>query len=191
MAGNNKRNIYLVGFMGTGKTTIGRELGRSMGRKFQDVDIELERRLAMSVNEIFAAHGEEYFRQKEEELALELAATTNRVIAAGGGTILNPRVFEAFQGSGTLICLYTRREDLVGRLQRTDKRPVLHSETPEEVAQKVERLLEERKDVYGRVRIRIDTTNLTPMTAARKIHELLSMRQRVMDHIEHPSIELS
>lgn len=176
--------------MGTGKTTIGRELAKTMGRKFIDIDLELEKRFGMSVNEIFAKHGEQAFRQKEEELALELAAVNNRVVSTGGGTILNPVILKAFQSTGTLICLYTHRDDLVDRLQRTDKRPLLKSQTPDEVGQKVDRLLEERREVYGQVKVRIDTTNLTPMTAARKIHELVTMRARVMEEMES-SIDLS
>ena len=176
--------------MGTGKTTIGRELAKTMGRKFIDIDLELEKRFGMSVNEIFAKFGEQAFREKEEELALELAAVNNRVVSTGGGTILNPVILKAFQSTGTLICLYTQRDDLVDRLQRTDKRPLLKSQTPDQVGEKVDRLLEERREIYGQVKVRIDTTNLTPMTAARKIHELVTMRARVMEEMES-SIDLS
>lgn len=186
----SKHNIYLVGFMGTGKTTIGRELAKVMGRKFIDIDLELEKRFGMSVNEIFANHGEEAFRAKEEELAMELASFNNRVVSTGGGTIMNPVILKTFKGTGTLICLYTNRDDLVDRLQRTDKRPLLKSQTPDQVGEKVDRLLEERRDLYGQIKIRIETTNLTPMTAARKIHELVTMRARVIEEMEQ-SIDLS
>lgn len=173
-----RKNVYLVGFMGTGKTTIGRELARLMGRKFIDVDQEIERRFSMSVAEIFAQQGEAVFRKAEEDVALELAAESNRIVATGGGTILNPRIFEAFDGSGVLICLYTQKDDLVDRLQRTDKRPLLKGQSPEEVKERVERLMEERAAVYNKVGIRIDTTNLTPLSAARKIHQVVGARQR-------------
>ncbi|MEW6279614.1 MAG: shikimate kinase [Candidatus Eremiobacterota bacterium] len=182
-----RRNIYLVGFMGTGKTTIGRELARVMGRKFLDVDLELEKRLEMTVNEIFDTHGEEFFRTRERELAREVAAMTNRVVATGGGTIVDPDTFELFNQNGLLICLYTRREDLVGRLQRTDKRPMLRGD----VEDRVEKLMEERKRIYDRVKIRIDTTELTPLTAARKIQELLNTRQQILQRLSDQYIELS
>lgn len=180
----SKRNVYLVGFMGTGKTTIGRELAKSMGRKFIDIDLELEKRFGMSVNEVFASLGEAAFRQGEEDLAVELAGTTNRVIATGGGTILNPRIFKAFQRSGALICLYTEKDDLVHRLQRTDKRPLLKGKSHDEVAETVDELLDKREVVYRQVKIRIDTTNLTPITAARRIQELLATQQRVLAELE-------
>ena len=174
-----RRNVYLVGFMGTGKTTIGRELARLMGRKFIDVDQEIERRFTATVAEIFAQQGESAFRSAEEEVALELAAETNRIVATGGGTILNPRIFEAFETSGMLVCLYTQQNDLVDRLQRTDKRPLLKGQSDEEVRLRVERLLEERQSIYNKVSVRIDTTSLTPLTAAKKIHDVVSVRQRV------------
>jgi shikimate kinase len=174
--------------MGTGKTTIGRELAKVMGRKFLDIDLELERRLGMTVNEIFDTHGEEFFRQKEKELAQEIAELTNRVIATGGGTIVDPETFALFSQQGMLICLYTSQEDLVGRLERTDKRPMLRGV----VRDNVERLMQERKRIFDQVRVRIDTTHLTPITAARKIHELLTQRiHKNMDALWNRYIELS
>lgn len=173
--------------MGTGKTTIGRELAKVMGRKFLDIDLELERRLGMTVNEIFDTHGEAFFREKERELAIEVAELTNRVIATGGGTIVDPDTYQLFSGNGMMICLYTQREDLVGRLERTDKRPMLRGVVKDNVA----RLMEERKRVYDQVKIRINTTHLTPMTAARKIHELLNQRHKILDELSTRYIELS
>ncbi len=173
--------------MGTGKTTIGRELAKVMGRKFLDIDLELERRLGMTVNEIFDTHGEEFFRAREKELAAEVAELTNRVIATGGGTIVDPETYAMFHQKGMLICLYTHQEDLVGRLERTDKRPMLRGV----VKDNVQRLMEERKRVYDQVKIRINTTHLTPMTAARKIHELLNQRHKILDELSNRYIELS
>lgn len=176
-----RQNVYLVGFMGTGKTTIGRELARLMGRKFVDVDQEIERREGLTVAEIFAQHGEAAFRKAEQEVALELSTASNRIVATGGGTILNPTIFAAFEGSGVLVCLYTDKEDLVDRLQRTDKRPLLKGQSQEEVKARVERLLAERAAVYDKVPIRLDTTSLTPLTAARKIHEVVHVCQRLRE----------
>lgn len=174
-----RRNVYLVGFMATGKTTIGRELARLMGRKFVDVDQEIERRFELTVAEIFAQHGEKTFRQAEEDVALELAAETNRIIATGGGTILNPKIFETFETTGMLVCLYTQQDDLVNRIQRTDKRPLMKGQSEDQVRERVERMLEERSAVYNKVPVRIDTTNLTPLSAAKKIHDVVSVGSRV------------
>ncbi len=150
-----------------------------MGRKFIDVDQEIERRFELTVAEIFAQHGEKTFRQAEEQVALELAAETNRIIATGGGTILNPKIFESFESSGMLVCLYTQQHDLVDRIQRTDKRPLMKGQSQDEVRDRIERMLEERSAVYNKVAVRIDTTNLTPLSAAKKIHDVVSVRSRV------------
>jgi shikimate kinase len=186
----NKRNVFLVGFMGTGKTTIGKELAKMMGRKFLDLDAELERRLGKTVGDYFSEHGEVKFREVEERVAIELSTTNNRVIATGGGTILNPRVYEALHASGLLVCLYTKRDDLVDRLKRNDKRPLVRGQSPEEIRERVEQLLRERSEKYDRVKIRIDTSDLTPMAAARKIFELVSLQTRILQGFE-TSIDLS
>jgi len=179
-----KRNIYLVGFMGTGKSTVGRELARFMGRKFVDMDVLLQERLEMTVNDIFDTHGEEFFREREMEIANELSRQTNRVVATGGGTILNDEIRELFAETGLIICLMTDKNQLIARLKRTDKRPLLRGD-PEKVAEKVERLLEDRKNVYFKIPIRVDTTNLTPQEAAKKIMDNLKMRARILDKLHN------
>lgn len=176
-------NVYLVGFMGTGKTTIGRELARSLGRKFIDIDQELEKKFGQTVAQVFVNLGEAAFRAGEEEVALELSKSNNRVIATGGGTILNPKILQAFQNTGTLICLYTQKDDLVDRLTRNDKRPLVRGKTADEVAETVDVLMERRDEVYRQVKIRIDTTNLTPMSAASRIQELLASQARAIKHL--------
>jgi len=175
-----RKNIYLVGFMGTGKTTIGKELAKMMGRKFLDLDEEIEKVHHQTVAQIFEQHGEKVFRQSEEDVALQISGSNNRVVATGGGSILNPKILEAFEGSGLVVCLYTNQKDLVDRLKRTDKRPLLKGQTPEEVNEKVEKLLRDRAAVYNKVPHRLDTSDLTPLQAARKIHEVFSI-YRVRD----------
>lgn len=162
--------------MGTGKTTIGRELAKVMGRKFLDTDHVLEERFGKSVNEIFAEDGEAVFRKAEQELAVELSETENKVIGTGGGTIMDPVSLAAFQRSGLLLRLYTLQTNLIGRLKRTSKRPLLKGETPEEVEEKIKKLLAEREEVYGKINLRLETTDLTPLIAARKVHDFLRSR---------------
>lgn len=185
-----KRNIYLAGFMGTGKSTVGRELARFMGRKFIDMDALLEERAGMSVNDIFDAHGEEYFRKMELELAQELSGEENRVVATGGGTILNDEIRELFAKDGLIICLVADTEQLVARLKRTDKRPLLRGDR-EKVAEKVMQLLNDRQNIYFKIPIRVDTTNLTPQEAAKKIIETLKMRARILDKLHNQYILIS
>lgn len=182
-----KRNIYLAGFMGTGKSTIGRELARVLGRKYIDVDSELEQRYGSAISEMFASHGEAWFRARERELCLEIADTGNRVVATGGGTLLNDEVFAAFQDSGLILCLYAQRDCLLERLSRNDKRPLLREGDLEE---RVDNLLKQRQALYDRIRIHVDTTNLTPMETARKIADMLKTRQRILDQLLDQYIDL-
>lgn len=183
-----KHNIYLVGFMGTGKSTIGRELARVMGRKFIDMDQELEKRHGGSVSGLFKEHGEQWFRDREEELCAELAQSSNRIVATGGGSLINLANFEVFQKSGLLICLYTQRDCLVERLERNEKRPLLQNTN---VGKRVDQLLKERQYLYERIKIRIDTTNYTPLETAKRIAELLRTRQRILNKLRDQYIDLS
>lgn len=185
-----RRNLYLVGFMGTGKTTIGRELAKVMGRKFLDTDHVLEERFGKSVNEVFQQEGEAAFRAAEQALALELAASNNKVIATGGGTVIDPVCFESFQNSGLMLCLYTHEGSLLSRLHRTAKRPLLLGSSPTEVTDKITNLLREREAVYAKVHLRLDTTDLTPLTAARKVHDFLRSRPELYYEIPDVPIEL-
>ena len=185
-----KRNIYLIGFMGTGKSTVGRELARFLGKKFVDMDDFIQKEEGMPVSEIFAAHGEEYFREKEMDAAKVLSAQSGRVIATGGGTMLNRGIRELFMETGLMICLFTDKDELVERLKRTDKRPLLKSEAGE-IGDKVDKLLEERRNIYQCSAIRVNTTNLTPQEAARKIIDTLKTYQRILDKLHDQYILIS
>ena len=185
-----RNNLYLVGFMGTGKTTIDRELAKAMGRKFLDTDHVLEKRFGKSINDIFAEDGEAVFREAEQALSLELAETENKVIGTGGGTIMDPVSLEAFERSGLLLRLYTRQTNLIGRLKRTSKRPLLAGETEEEVEAKIKKLLAEREEVYGKINLRLETTDLTPLIAAKKVHEFLRSRPELFTETLNTRIEL-
>ncbi len=182
-------NIYLVGFMGTGKSTIGKELARLMGRKFIDTDQEIEKKLGISIQDIFARYGEPYFRKEEKKLAQELASDNNKVIATGGGTILDPDIFEWFEQSGILICLYTDQNKLLNRLTRIDKRPLLKDDD-RSLSDKVEELMRQRQSVYSKVKLRLNTTNLTPLMAARKIHTLIKGYGKNLSDLRDQTLEL-
>jgi len=92
-----------------------------------------------------------------------------------------PEVFQAFQDSGLLVCLYTRREDLIQRLERSDRRPLLQGG---DVPAKVDRIMAERAAIFDRIKIRVDTTEMTPLETARKIADLLNTRQRILDRLQ-------
>jgi shikimate kinase len=124
---DNKRSqrIFLTGFMGSGKSTIGPILANTLGYDFIDIDKAIEKHTGKSVREIFHAQGEEYFRQLERALLQDLQAKDHLVISLGGGTIADPISFPIIRGSGILVYLKTAPEQLFNRLHHKTDRPVL------------------------------------------------------------------
>ena len=100
-----KENLILCGFMGCGKTTVGKRLAAATGREFIDMDRFIENQAGMTVSEIFAAQGEGAFRQMETEAARSLSAREGLVIASGGGTVLNPENVRLFRKTGKILLL--------------------------------------------------------------------------------------
>lgn len=174
--------------MGTGKTTVGRELAKLLGKKFIDMDHEIEKEEKMKINEIFEILGEEYFHKKEYELACKLAETANKVIAAGGTTILNDKIKEIFLASGLILCIKADESALEERLRKLEQRPDLHGSAP--LIDKIRHFLESKGDVYKKISIQLDTTTLTPKQAAQKVVALLKTRQKILDQLKNQYLEL-
>lgn len=139
-------NIVLSGFMGSGKTTIGRQLAAALRMKFVDMDLYIEEKTGKTVKDIFAESGEAYFRALETETVRELSKSENYVIATGGGTLMQPVNVEEFhKGGGTIYYLDVPLAALQERLKNDKRRPLL--QTPDRNAV-IERLLTERKPKY-------------------------------------------
>ncbi len=153
-------NLVLTGFMGTGKSTIGRMIAARLNRPFVDMDVEIERRAGQSIPEIFATRGEEAFRQMERDLCRELAGQRGLVIATGGGALVDPTNRERMIASGIVICLQASPEGLLARLRaEASTRPLLHSDDP---AARIRELLAARAEAYDALPYHIDTTDLSP-----------------------------
>jgi shikimate kinase len=165
----NAFNITLTGFMGTGKSAVGRRLAEALGREFVDTDAILEVRERMDVRRIFAEKGEDYFRDLERNLVIELTSRRNLVIAVGGGTILNPENLRRLASSGPVICLTATPETIAGRLGTAQTRPLLAAGAPARVLSEIRRLLEERRAAYGAVPWQVATDGLTVENVARMI----------------------
>lgn len=176
-----QRNIYLTGFMGTGKTTIGRELAKATGKRFIDMDREIESRFGMSVSEIFAAYGDPFYREQEKRLAFELVEKRNYVVSTGGGTIMDPEIFKAFIDNGLMICLTAKKKELLLRLRRTNVRPLLQVENFE---RRVDELLKERSLIFNAIPIKVDTSDLSPIEVVSKLVKLFKIRQTVLMNMD-------
>ncbi len=152
------RNLVLTGFMGTGKTQIGQEVARRLGRPFVDMDAEIEARTGKPIPRIFAEDGEDVFRGMEADLCQELGSQTGLVIATGGGALLSTANREAMMHRGVILCLTCDADEIQRRLSEggAATRPLL--EVPEPRAE-IERLLAARQETYAAIPWQIDTTS--------------------------------
>jgi len=162
----NRGNVFLIGFMGSGKTTIGRLLAQELGWDFIDLDEMIERRERMSIENIFDTHGEAYFRRVEMSLLKEIVSnvsagsTTSRtVIALGGGTPTQDATWPLLRRNGVVVYLRCRVDELYRRLQDDNTRPLLRRMPPEQRLQRIEELLILREPFYRRADIVVDSTS--------------------------------
>ncbi|QBQ53876.1 shikimate kinase AroK [Nitrosococcus wardiae] len=142
------RNIFLVGPMGAGKTTLGRCLAKTLGRKFYDSDREIECRTGVSIPVIFEIEGEAGFRQRESKVIAELTQLNNIILATGGGVVLALENRQKIAQRGTVVYLYASPEQLYRRTAHDNSRPLLQTENPLE---RLKRLLKERDPLYREV----------------------------------------
>ncbi len=139
------RNLYLVGPMGVGKTTIGRMLANKLGKSFVDLDEEIERRSGATIPWIFDVEGEAGFRRRESELLRELSTGTDRVLSTGGGVVLDPDNRRVMRASGLVVFLSASVEQLYQRTLKDRKRPLLQVPDRRQV---IERLKRDRDPLY-------------------------------------------
>jgi shikimate kinase len=161
------KNITLAGFMGTGKSTVGRLVAERLGWRFVDTDEVIEARSGRTIAEIFAQDGESAFRKFEAEVCPEMAALCHQVIAVGGGALLNPVIRECVQAHSLLIALTCDLDEIIRRVGDAPARP-LFAPDREHLA----RLLETRAEHYASLPHHIDTTHLTPEQTAEEVFRL-------------------
>src|SRR5947208_6000021 len=138
-------NLYLVGFMGTGKTTVGRSVGQKIGFHVLDSDHEIERQQRKSIPEIFAQEGEPAFRVMEREFIERGHPGERTVVACGGGLVVQPGMLALLKSKGVVVCLHASLETILARTARHRNRPLLDVENPEE---RVRTLYAAREPIY-------------------------------------------
>ena len=138
-------NLYLVGFMGTGKTTVGRAAAQRMGFHLLDSDVEIERQAGKPIPEIFATQGEPAFRAMEREFIEKGHPAEKCVVACGGGLVVQPGLRELLQSKGIVVCLHASIETILKRTQGSRHRPLLNVEDPLE---RIRTLYAQREPIY-------------------------------------------
>jgi shikimate kinase len=142
---NMLSNIFLVGLMGAGKTTVGRALAKKLDKQFIDSDHEIEARTGASIPWIFEIEGEAGFRQRESEVIRDLTAQSDIVLATGGGAILKPENRAYLKERGTVIYLRASINSILQRTSHDKNRPLLQTADPR---QRLEQLAHEREPYY-------------------------------------------
>ena len=144
--------LYLVGFMGAGKTTVARALGRRIGWRVEDIDERIESRERASFTSLFASHGEPYFRQAERNVLHELLAERNVIVATGGGTFVDPENRSAMLADGAVAWLDVPLTRIIDRVPPDGRRPLAADRA------QMEQLFLRRQVAYGQAHVRVDAS---------------------------------
>ena len=152
VAALGSRSIVLVGIMGCGKSTVGKRLAQRLGLEFVDADSEIERAANMTVSEIFAAHGETYFRSGEERVIARLLSEGPQVLATGGGAFMSEATRAEISEHGLSVWLKVDFDTVMARVRRRSTRPLLQNPDPEGT---MRRLLAEREPVYAKAALTV------------------------------------
>ncbi len=178
------RSLILTGFMGTGKTSVGRVAAQRLGLPFVDMDAEIEARAGKPIPLIFSEDGEDAFRRLERAFCEELASQTrSAVIATGGGALVDPANRATMMQVGTVICLSCDADEILRRVQHTQdaERPLLDVTEPKDA---IKQLLDIRREAYAAIPWQIDTTGLTVDQVAKQV---LAIAGTMMLTTRHPN----
>ncbi len=158
-----RNNIFLIGPMGAGKTSVGRALAKMLNKDFYDSDEEIEKRMGVSLHWLFDIEGIAGFRQREMKVIDELSSLSNLVLSTGGGCVETPEVRDYLRQRGTVIYMEVSLETQLDRLKRDKKRPLLQGENPQEV---LVQLWREREPYYDEI------SDFTVVTDHRSVREV-------------------
>jgi len=163
------RNIVLTGFMGSGKSTVGRLLAEMLGMRVVDTDEEVERLAGMSIPEIFERYGEERFRELEHEVIRRVSELEGVVVVTGGGAVLNPENLALLRRKGVVFYLHAEPEVICERLRGDSSRPLLRGGSLES---RVRELMQRRAQRYADHDYMVDTSHMSPQQVAERVAEI-------------------
>ncbi|ADY56228.1 Shikimate kinase [Syntrophobotulus glycolicus DSM 8271] len=168
------KNIILVGFMATGKTTVGKLLAHRLGWAFLDTDQEIERTTGLSIPEIFKRYGEESFRKEETRLVRQITKMKSTVISTGGGLVLPSDHWKLLEEVGIMVHLWADPDVIIARAGQNEERPLLQQD-PEQVRA----LLDSRMPVYNQAAISIETTGKNPSDIVNEVANMLEKKKNM------------
>lgn len=170
----NNKNIVLIGFMGVGKTSVGRLLSQKINYNFIDTDFEIEKESSMTVEEIFSKYGEEYFRELERRVVAKVSKYSNTVVSTGGGTVLNFENIQMLRQNGFIFLLKAFPETILKNIQRQGNRPLLKEK---EGIKRIKDLLKEREEKYKYFDYEISVDNLSVEQIVDRMIEVLKEKK--------------
>lgn len=172
---DTRPNLYLVGFMGTGKSAVGRSVAESLGLRYLDSDHAIEQKAGRTISAIFADEGEPHFRTLERQFVETGHPSHGCVVSCGGGLILQPGILEILKTKGVIVVLTASAETIYERTKNNPNRPLLQVENP---LTRIRELLGQRLPIYQRAGIEVMTDN-------RKLKEVASHVERVYRREAH------
>ena len=162
-------NLYIIGFMGSGKTSLASALDKISENKKINVDALIEKKLGMSISEIFAIHGEAFFRKHEHEILSEISKHDNQIVDCGGGLPLTPENRKLIKASGRCIYLKVSPNAVLQRLKSDKSRPLLKNKKSISIKE-ISLMLDKRVQIYESIAdISIETDNFTTKEIAEKL----------------------
>lgn len=162
-----KKHIYLIGFMGTGKSTVSRELHKVLGWNEIDMDHLIEQEQKMKITEIFSQYGESHFRALETECLRQLSECSSAIVSCGGGAVLRKENVDIMKESGVIVLLTATPETVFHRVKHSTNRPILNGNMNVEY---IEQLMEKRRTAYEMAsQIVVSTDDKSPSEIAREI----------------------
>jgi shikimate kinase len=165
------KNIVILGFMGTGKSSVAKIVAKKLNFQFIEMDNLIEEKEGITINKIFQDKGEEYFRTLERKLTQEISPKQDQVISTGGGIVLNEKNILDFRKNGILFSLLAKPEVILERVKKETHRPLLKTKDP---LKTIKKMLNYRKPFYKKADYQIDTSDLTIKEVSEEIIKIVN-----------------
>ena len=165
---NLNKNIVLIGMMGSGKSTVGYLLSKSINLKFLDVDRIIEKETGSKIYDIFQIKGEAYFRNLEQKITLKLLKSKRKIISLGGGGFLNKNIRKEVKNNNLSFWLSWKNSTIIKRIHKSHKRPIAFKSSENDL----KKLISDRSKIYSEANFKINCENLTKNMIINKIIDL-------------------